>query len=156
MGISKQHRHSIIDRVQIIEKEYTMTKPYAITTVLLMILTGSCAPCSVGCQTAKAPGQRCTVDQIQSISATPVSTRCSKTSWETSPHPCPLCSGGQMLCCTYDNTTNQIQTCRKPAGSAFMPGVQGSVACSAVPASSGVASTRTPQLDEEEAPIPNG
>jgi len=27
-----------------------------------------------------------------------------------------LCNGGEMLCCTYDNATNQIQTCRRPAG----------------------------------------
>lgn len=27
-----------------------------------------------------------------------------------------VCNGGEVLCCTYDNTTNQIQTCRRPAG----------------------------------------
>ena len=28
-----------------------------------------------------------------------------------------VCNGGEVMCCTYDNATNQIQTCRKPAGS---------------------------------------
>lgn len=27
-----------------------------------------------------------------------------------------VCNGGEVLCCTYDNATNQIQTCRRPAG----------------------------------------
>src|SRR5262245_37976738 len=34
-----------------------------------------------------------------------------------------LCNGSEVLCCTYDNATNQIQTCRKPAGSRLMPGM---------------------------------
>ena len=35
-----------------------------------------------------------------------------------------LCNGSEMLCCTYDNTTNQIQTCRRPAGSRLIPGMR--------------------------------
>jgi hypothetical protein len=35
-----------------------------------------------------------------------------------------LCNGSEMLCCTYDNATNQVQTCRKQAGSRLMPGMR--------------------------------
>jgi hypothetical protein len=33
-----------------------------------------------------------------------------------------VCEGGQMKCCTISNSTNQVQTCRRPAGSAAMSG----------------------------------
>ena len=33
-----------------------------------------------------------------------------------------VCDGGQMKCCTISNSTNQVQTCRRPAGSAAMSG----------------------------------
>ena len=33
-----------------------------------------------------------------------------------------VCEGGQMKCCTISNSTNQVQTCRRPAGSAARSG----------------------------------
>ncbi len=27
-----------------------------------------------------------------------------------------VCNGSEVMCCTYSNSTNQIQTCRRPAG----------------------------------------
>lgn len=36
-----------------------------------------------------------------------------------------VCGGETMLCCTVDNSTGQVQTCRKPAGARVMPGLKG-------------------------------
>jgi len=33
-----------------------------------------------------------------------------------------VCEGGQMKCCTVDNSTGQTQTCRRPAGSGAISG----------------------------------
>jgi hypothetical protein len=33
-----------------------------------------------------------------------------------------FCGGETMLCCTIDNNTGAVQTCRKPAGAHIMPG----------------------------------
>ena len=64
-----------------------------------------------------------------------------------------LCNGGEMLCCTYDNATNQIQTCRKPAGTRVMPGMKGDVAAQG---SAGIQrrSVEGSSPGDEEAPVP--
>lgn len=36
-----------------------------------------------------------------------------------------FCGGDTMLCCTVDNSTNQVINCRKPAGTRVMPGMSG-------------------------------
>lgn len=139
-----------------IEKEYTMTKPYAITTVSLMILTGLLAlPAASDAKPRKPLVNGCTVDQIQSNFGNSCVDQMQQDIMGNKPYThALLCSGGQMLCCTYDNTTNQIQTCRKPAGSAFMPGVQGSVG---VLGSAGIQRRgvdANTAAEEEEAPVP--
>ncbi len=63
-----------------------------------------------------------------------------------------ICGGDTMLCCTFDHQTNQVQTCRKPAGARIMPGV-GAVG------SGGVVGLQSRGIEgkdpiDEEAPVP--
>ena len=62
-----------------------------------------------------------------------------------------LCNGSEMLCCTYDNTTNQIQTCRRPAGSRLMPGIRDPSITTSEIKSRGVEDA---DKSDEEAPAP--
>jgi hypothetical protein len=62
-----------------------------------------------------------------------------------------ICGGDTMLCCTIDNSTGQVQTCRKPAGTRVMPGMQNPAGMA------GIKSRGTEGSDpaDEEAPIPS-
>jgi hypothetical protein len=63
-----------------------------------------------------------------------------------------ICGGDTMLCCTFDSNTNQVQTCRKPAGARVMPGTHIGATGSA-----GVQSRAVEGGDaaDEEAPVPS-
>lgn len=62
-----------------------------------------------------------------------------------------LCNGSEMLCCTYDNATNQVQTCRKPAGSRLMPGMRDpSITTSGIKSRG----TEDAESSDEEVPAP--
>ena len=65
-----------------------------------------------------------------------------------------LCNGGDVQCCTYDNTTGQILTCRKPAGTRVMPGRKGTNIGSAGMAGVQSRSVEGAASTEEEGPPP--
>lgn len=133
-----------------------MTKTHAITTFSLMILAGLLAlPASSDAKPRKIVSNGCTVDQIQSNFGNSCVDQMEQDIIGNKPYThALLCSGGQMVCCTYDNSTNQVQTCRRPAGSRLMPGAQGSVG---MLGSTGIqrrgVEGHSP-ADDEEAPVP--
>ncbi|ODT46796.1 MAG: hypothetical protein ABS70_00320 [Nitrospira sp. SCN 59-13] len=97
----------------------------------------------------------CTMDQIQSNFGNSCVNQMEQDIMGNKPYThALLCSGGQMLCCTYDNTTNQIQTCRKPAGSGLMTGAIGSVGISGTAGIQRRGVDASTEAAEEEAPAP--
>lgn len=65
-----------------------------------------------------------------------------------------LCNGGDVQCCTYDNKTGQILTCRKPAGTRVMPGRKGTNIGAAGMAGVQSRSVEGEASTEEEGPPP--
>lgn len=65
----------------------------------------------------------CTIEDIQSNFGSSCVRQAEKDIMEgrSSTHVL-VCEGGQMKCCTVDNSTDQVQTCRRPAGSAAISG----------------------------------
>lgn len=134
-----------------------MTKNDVIAMLSLAVLTGLLAlPTPSDSKPRKIVSNGCTMDQIQSNFGNSCVDQMEQDIIGNKPYThALLCSGGQMLCCTYDNTTNQIQTCRKPAGSRLMPRVQGSVG---VLGGAGVQRRGVEErssADDEEAPVPD-
>lgn len=66
-----------------------------------------------------------------------------------------ICGGETMLCCTIDNSTGQVQPCRKPAGTRVMPGMPGSNLGAAGTAGIHRRSVEGGDPADEEAPIPS-
>lgn len=56
-----------------------------------------------------------------------------------------FCGGDTMLCCTVDNSTNQVINCRKPAGTRVMPGMSGNAMSQA-----GMAGVQRRGVEEKE------
>ncbi len=63
-----------------------------------------------------------------------------------------ICGGDTMLCCTFDGNTNQVQTCRKPAGARVMPGTNIGATGSARVQSRAIEGG---DAADEEAPVPS-
>lgn len=66
-----------------------------------------------------------------------------------------VCGGETMLCCTVDNSTGQVQTCRKPAGARVMPGLNGTNIGAAGTAGIQRRGVEGGDPADEEAPIPS-
>jgi hypothetical protein len=119
-----------------------------------MVIGALCLPTGVYAKPKKPLANGCSMSQIQTNFGNSCVDQMEQDILSNKPYThALLCNGGEMLCCTYDNATNQIQTCRKPAGTRLMPGMKGDIAAQG---SLGIQrrGIEGSSSDNEEAPVP--
>ena len=133
-----------------------MTRNNLLELCAVTVLIGLFAlPAPSDARPKKIVSNGCTMDQIQSNFGNSCVSQMEQDILSGKPYThALLCSGGQMLCCTYDNTTNQIQTCRRPAGSGLMSGAMGNVGISGTAGIQRRGVDASTEAADEEAPAP--
>lgn len=92
---------------------------------LSLLLLGLTLPTGVFAKPKGTPGS-CTTKDLNTTFGASCNDQMQDDIMKNKPYTHVLyCGGGTMLCCTVDNATGQVQTCRKPAGTRVMPDLQG-------------------------------
>lgn len=104
---------------------YRMSRPRKIFAVVFSLIVLALMMPERSMARAKQLVNGCSVEQIQSNFGQSCVDQMQQDLKNNKPYThALLCNGSEKLCCTYDNATNQVTTCRKPAGTALVPGLR--------------------------------